>query len=469
MTPGQTPQKAPPLTRAQIWTISALAATCAASYALTAVFRHQHFDSSVDLGIFDQAVWHLSRFEAPSSSIRGFSNLFGDHFHPIILLFAPLYWLAPAAETLLVAQAVLFGASIVPVFLFMRTRLPWGTSVALSAAYGLFWGLQRAANFDVHEVAFAPLAIAMAILAMDRRRWTLFWISCVAVGLVKEDLIPFLTGLGVYLTISGEPRRGAVLTAASLVAFWAVLRVVIPAFGEGLSYNYLSSYGDVMRRPWTIPIQLVVPTVKLQTIVLWLAPFAFLSLRSPLALLVVPLALERFLSESPNFWGASFHYTAPLAPILAMSAGDGLARLARQTANPLTRTRLMRGAVTASLLLSSLLPGRQPHWRLLTSKHYRAAPFEAEGNRVLALIPANASVAAQTALLPHLSQRNHIYVLDPGAPDTDFIVSTSHVSPWPVASLDQLSELVAARRRRGYTVQVDRDGWQLLRRDESNP
>ena len=101
MTPGQTPQKAPPLTRAQIWTISALAATCAASYALTAVFRHQHFDSSVDLGIFDQAVWHLSRFEAPSSSIRGFSNLFGDHFHPIILLFAPLYWLAPAAETLL--------------------------------------------------------------------------------------------------------------------------------------------------------------------------------------------------------------------------------------------------------------------------------------------------------------------------------------------------------------------------------
>ena len=387
MTPGPTLQpKAPPLTRPQIWTTAALAAACASSYALTAVFRHRHFDSSVDLGIFDQAVWHLSRFEAPYSSIRGFANLFGDHFHPIIVLFAPLYWLAPAADTLLVAQAVLFGASVIPVLLFIRRRLPWGASVALTAAYGLFWGLQRAANFNVHEMAFAPLTIALAILAMDCRRWTLFWISCLGVGLVKEDVIPFLTGLGLYLMATGEPKRGVALTAASLLGFWAVIRVVIPAFGAGLTYNYLSSYGDVIRQPWSIPIQLVTPTVKLQTIVLWLAPFAFLSLRSPLVLLVVPLALERFLGTSPNYWGASFHYSAPLAPILAMSAGDGLARMTSHASNPVTRARLMNGAAIASVVLSSILPGRQPHWKLFTSKHYRAAPFEADGGRVLALI-----------------------------------------------------------------------------------
>src|SRR4030095_11368803 len=125
------PPKAPPLSRPQILAIAALAAACAAAYALTSVLRHRHFDSSVDVGIFDQAVWHLSRFETPASSIRGFSNLFGDHFHPIIAVFAPLYWVAPAADTLLVAQAVLFGASVIPVFLFMRTRLPWGASLAL--------------------------------------------------------------------------------------------------------------------------------------------------------------------------------------------------------------------------------------------------------------------------------------------------------------------------------------------------
>ena len=71
---------------------------------------------------------------------------------------------------------------------------------------------------------------------------------------------------------------------------------------------------------------------------------------------------------------------------------------------------------------------------------------------------------AQTALLPHLSQRRQIYVLDPKAPDTDFVVSSTHVSPWPMASLADVSALTDDRRRRGYTVVFERDGWQVLKR-----
>src|SRR5436190_2106029 len=86
------------------------------AYATIALLRHWHFNSSYDLAIYDQAVWHLSRFEAPASSIRGMSNIFGDHFHPVIILFAPLFWIIPSAGTLLAAQAVLLAFSIIPVF-----------------------------------------------------------------------------------------------------------------------------------------------------------------------------------------------------------------------------------------------------------------------------------------------------------------------------------------------------------------
>ena len=75
----------------------------------------------------------------------------------------PLFWLVPAAETLIVAQAILLAASVVPVFLFARDRLPYGPALSLSAAYGLFWGLQQTAIFDVHEMAFAPLAVGLAL------------------------------------------------------------------------------------------------------------------------------------------------------------------------------------------------------------------------------------------------------------------------------------------------------------------
>jgi uncharacterized membrane protein len=452
------------MTRGERWAVALLAGACALVYALTSVFRHRHFDSSLDLAIFDQAVWHFSRFEAAASSIKGFPSIFADHFHPIIALLGPAYRIWPSAETLLVAQAVLFGASVVPVFAFLRRRLPWRIALALAAAYGLFWGLQRAATFDFHEMAFAPLAIATVVEAMDRRAWTRFWIACVALALVKEDLIPVLTGVGLYLAASGDRRRGLVLTAGSLIAFFLVIRVVVPWFAAGANYNYLVSYGDLLRRPWEIPLHLLTPVTKMRTVLLWLAPFAFLSLRSPLILLALPLVAERFLSSVGAYWGTSFHYSAPLAPILAMSAGDGLARLARSLATPEARRRLLTGAAVACVLLSSLLPGRQAHWRLLSPGHYRAVPFADAAQRVLALVPADASVVAQTALLPHLSARRTVFMLEAGAPEADYVVASTHVSPWPAATLEEIAALTEERQRRGYTVVYDEDGWLVLRR-----
>src|SRR5689334_13054333 len=165
----------------------------AVAYATYGLFRHWHFDTSAyDLGIFDQAIWHLSRFEAPASSVRGVTNLLGDHFSPIIALLAPLYWLAPRAETLIVAQAILLAASIVPVWLYARRRLPRGPACGLAIAYALFWGMQRAAAFDFHEFAFAPLLVATTILAMEDRRWGLFWAMVASLIATKEDLIPLV-------------------------------------------------------------------------------------------------------------------------------------------------------------------------------------------------------------------------------------------------------------------------------------
>ena len=93
-----------PVSTSEIRTVAALVCVFTAAYALYGLFRHWHFGSSAfDLGIFDQAIWNLSRFQAPASSINGFSNVMGDHFYPIIVAFAPLYWLAPAPETLITA------------------------------------------------------------------------------------------------------------------------------------------------------------------------------------------------------------------------------------------------------------------------------------------------------------------------------------------------------------------------------
>src|SRR5262249_16847228 len=78
-----------------------------------------------------------------------------DHFHPILALLAPWYRLFPAAETLLVAQAALIAASVIPVGLAAARLLPPAGAAVVAVAYGLSWGLQEAIGFDFHEICFA--------------------------------------------------------------------------------------------------------------------------------------------------------------------------------------------------------------------------------------------------------------------------------------------------------------------------
>jgi uncharacterized membrane protein len=435
-------------------------------YGLSGLFRHWHFGSNYDLAIFDQAVWYLSRLEPPTSTISGFSNVLGDHFYPIIAAFAPLYWIAPRVEWLIVGQSLLFGASVIPVFLFLRRRLPTGPSIGLAGAYGLFWGLQRAAAFDFHEFAFAPLIIATLILAMDTRTWVLFWISALALMLTKEDLIPLLTFVGVHLALRREWRVGAALIVTSITALVVVIGVAVPFFGNGAS-NYAGPYEQFLVRPWMIPAQLVDPPTKLLTAFMWLAPFAFLPLLSPLAVLLIPFVLSRLLSDVPFHWGTTFHYSAPLAPILVMSAGDALARIARRVREAPLRRRVVTGLTAASVVLSLFLPGNQPLWDLFEREHYMYTDAHRSGYRATELVPETASIVAQGAVLPHLSQRQNAYLLNSAAPDADFVIASSNLDPWPHSNYQEIRRLLDERLARGYIVLFEENGWIVLRGNEA--
>ena len=229
---------------------------------------------------------------------------------------------------------------------------------------------------------------------------------------------------------------------------------------------YAGTYGDIIRRPWMALVTLVSPPVKLETAFMWLAPFCFLPLRSPLIVLLIPLALERFLSETPTHWGTSFHYSASVAPIVAMSAGDGLAKIAaRVRSSGAARRRVIAYLAGACVLLCSLLPGHLYLWRLLSPAYYEIAAADRTGYRALETIPEGASVVAQTAIVPHLSHRKHLYILDERALDAEYLIACARLSPWPANAYAELAAIVGQRRGRGDAVLFDEDGWIVLRQN----
>src|SRR5829696_6033473 len=84
--------------------------------------RHDRFGTyGFDLGIYDQAIWLLSRFETPFITLRGL-NFWGTHANPILVLFVPFYWLGAGPHFLLVVQVASQALGAVAVFLLARDR-----------------------------------------------------------------------------------------------------------------------------------------------------------------------------------------------------------------------------------------------------------------------------------------------------------------------------------------------------------
>jgi hypothetical protein len=66
-----------------------------------------------------------------------------------------------------------------------------------------------------------------------------------------------------------------------------------------------------------------------------------------------------------------------------------------------------------------------------------------------------------------LSQRQQIYILEPTAPapETEFIVASPDVSPWPYETYDEITTVLDNRRLAGYREAFEERGWIVLRRN----
>jgi uncharacterized membrane protein len=344
--------------------VGALTVVMAALYCVFALAQFYTFrTSSYDLVIFDEAVRSYSHFLPGTSIIKGLHNGFGphfselgDHWSPILAALAPLYWIFSGPQTLLVAQAVLFALAIPPLWVFTRRAFGGGrggsggrkatmAAYLVSVAYALSWPIASALAFDFHEVAFAPLLIAIALERLQAGRLRTALIALAALLLVKEDMGLLVAGIGIYLA-AARPRVvrrqvlvGCLLIVGGLLDTVIATYVLIPAFGGRSDYywaytalgaNGQQVVGHLVTHPLSSLKLLITPRVKLVTMLWLFGAFCFLPLRSPIALATIPLLLERMMANLfGNWWVTSYQYNAYLVIILACAAVDGAARLDR--------------------------------------------------------------------------------------------------------------------------------------------
>jgi len=432
----------------------ALAVVCAGCYLISSLTVYsQYRGSGYDLGIFDQAVRAYSHFQAPITPLKapGF-NILGDHFHPILAMLAPAYWLWDSPVVLLLAQAVLTASSIPVVYRFTRRRAGIAFALVVGAVYGLSWPIQTMIDVQFHEVAFAVPLLALAIDALDRRDDGRLLLSAGALLLVREDMGILVALLGVLVFLRApttpatawrarlmnrSPRTAAAMIVGGVVAYELVTAVVIPAFAPGHQFRYWQfdaigknppdAIWGMLTRPWHAGHVFFTPAVKVRTMLYLLAPLAFLPVCSRYVLIALPLLAERFFNFRHELWIAHFQYNALPWLVLVLACVDGAGRVGMFRATrgwALARRALAAWMVAAEVALTALVVTQfrslVPNAGRLIENRRDAAAVSAQ--KAGALIPDRVCVQAMQRLAPHLTGRDHVTLPHLPVAGSDFIV-----------------------------------------------
>jgi uncharacterized membrane protein len=268
-------------------------------YSTLSILRHWHFGSNTwDLGLFDQMVWHYSRFEAPASTTMLLQNSLGDHFSPILALAAPLYWLWPRAETLLVLQAVLFAIAVIPVFLFAERKVGRTQAYCLAVAFIFFWGVQNTTEYDFHPDVFAVPLIAFAINFIDLKKWLGAGLCVAGLLLVKEDLTLLVAAFGLYLAFRQNIKMGLGFISAACCFFTWTFRsssLISTARTGVMTTGFIKASGPGrgspqggFAKPFLVFDILLSNLTKVKTLFLLFFPFLFLPFFSRQMILIAP-------------------------------------------------------------------------------------------------------------------------------------------------------------------------------------
>ena len=420
-------------------------------YSLLSWLKYRaYMDARFDLGNMVQAVYstaHGDFLQITTGDIepRQMSRL-GAHVDPILALFA-LPWLVwPSPVMLLVGQAIVVATGAWPAYrLGARVTRDPRAGALLAGAFLLYPALGFLVLNEFHPAALATPLLLWAFLYLEEERWVRAAVFLVLAAICKED-VPFVIALmGVYFAIRKRSAWPLVITVAAAAYFALAFWVIIPHYSGGQSAfvarygTYGGSGGEVVKHALTNPGQVLSDVLSASNLRYWLAllwPFGFVSLLSPLTLLIsAPELLLNALSSVGFQRRIEFHYTAMEIPFVYAALVLGLMRLwrwlgggCRRAEAAMTGQRLPRETLALFVLAVALganfvlgpLPFSLPG-AAYDGRAYARTSHDAVLDQAVRLIPEDAVVSVNNNVGAQLSARPVVYVF-PYFATADYVI-----------------------------------------------
>jgi len=428
------------------WAAIGLFLVYVAAFSWMSIRQHESFQTNaLDLAKFDQAIWNTAQGR-PFRITLIQDSIVQSHFSPILAVYAPLYRLWSDVRLLFIIQPLCLGGAGFLLYLFFRDDAPW-VGLTLFGAYLLHPSLHQVNLYEFRRITTAVLGSSLALYALFKQRYGLMVVGLAVALLSKENTAFLVIGVGLHLILAHRKIKIGLPVLATGAA-WLILipLVVLPALGTpqflskntgySLAGKYFSYLGHspaemvqtLLRDPGA-PLAYALRRERLLAVLSLLWPTGFLFLLAPdVGALVLPFLGYLLASKSDSMGELTAWYPAIILPLLAWAGAVGVSRLKGRwitAASVLLAAASVGGYVT----LSTVRPTQWAHMRRFeVSDHHRSV------EAALRRIPSAAVVAAQDPLVPHLSQREEIYLFPwyPEALSPEYVILDREMRTYPV-------------------------------------
>ena len=407
------------------------------------ILRYLAFKTTAfDLSVYTQVIWNtlhgLPFYYTLETNVVPTYNYLSLHFVPILVIIMPFYYLFPYPQTLLTLQSMILGAGIFPLYgLAYRLLNNKSLSLLFALFYLIYPPLHGVNWFDFHVEAFTPLLVLAVFYSLETKKIKLLYISTILLLLVIEftpiiAITIFVIMLLIKINDKYIMKHILILLILSIIYFFTILQILHSQVTP-FRLRFWSQYGGsiseaihmVLRNPmWfleTFLRSIFLPPAKILYVFVTFLP-VFPAIFSPVSLTTLSWYLPALASNSPPFGfylDIYMHYPAFLIGQLFASSIYGFSFIYRSCNKKLITYVILLQFLVSVIFFVMLSPlGFASHlMKILGNQYYAefvAFPSVSQHDvlleKILNMIPSNASVYTTNDIGSHLGNRRHLFV-----------------------------------------------------------
>jgi uncharacterized membrane protein len=260
-----------------------------------------------DLSYYAQSIFNTLSGHPLMATIFGYppfdwNIVLIDHFTPIFVFLAPIYYFCQDAGFLLALQVIVVSLGAIPVYLISVNKMEskW-MALFIAVIYMLFPVFTSSYVYGLRPDYFAMFFLLWAVWSMEKKnRWLLvFFIFLVL--LCKENVFITVFLLSLYMVFNKTTRRlracgvfFCIFTAIAGVLIWRTLKINAMQYDPGGNSAYaINQLGSLLEHysPDSLSVAIEASMSNLFSIV---RKLGYISLFSPIILLISGTFLENF-------------------------------------------------------------------------------------------------------------------------------------------------------------------------------